>query len=39
MAANRQGGDKLFAYGYAQGNAGRAIPPEELFHPRSKVLT
>ena len=39
LAANRHVLDKFFGYCYAQGISGRAIEPEEIFHPSTHGLT
>ncbi|MGH8107058.1 MAG: PhnD/SsuA/transferrin family substrate-binding protein, partial [Arenimonas sp.] len=39
LAANRHVLDKFFAYCHAQGVAGRAIGPEEIFHPSTYTLS
>ena len=39
LAANRHGLDKFFAYCHAQGVSGRAIAPEEIFHPSTHALS
>jgi 4,5-dihydroxyphthalate decarboxylase len=39
LAANRQVLDKFFAYCHAQGISGRAIAPEEIFHPSTHALS
>lgn len=39
LEANRHGLDKFFAYCWAQGISGRAIAPEEIFHPSASTLS
>src|SRR5574341_872411 len=39
LAANRHVLDKFFAYCQAQGISGRAIAPEEIFHPSTLTLS
>jgi len=39
LEANRHVLDRFFAYCYAQGISGRAIAPEEIFHPSTHSLT
>jgi 4,5-dihydroxyphthalate decarboxylase len=39
LAANRHVLDKFFAYCQAQGITGRAIAPEEIFHPSTHALS
>jgi len=39
LEANRHVLDKFFAYCHAQGISGRAIAPEEIFHPSTLTLS